>query len=409
MPVKHTNTTSLHSSCTQDSTSYIPRLQLLLREIGYRYEAPLPTNPGFHESFHEWFKTTLGPALSWDSNKLHNLEKASSSLAERAYPFADTEMNLLMGKLIAIALSFDDSIKDDEMYTSMAGFTQRVYLGMAQPPGVLAIYHGVLKELSIVYEEDTLLMGLAVVPWITYVDGCLMEKRLLTVDAVVRASPLDMGYQHLLEQQHHFQRSLPSPKGARIGPKCDGDKQGMLPIPLKGDAVNFPRYLRLKTGISESFVAAIFKANRGQKLPLTRYLHALPDLVFQIEMMNDLLSFHKEEIDGEQYNVIHLRTQALRSASKKGSQGREWTLMDTFNLLCDEVRDATFRIDAMLRLDEVERKLEKGERRGHGEEDVDIFDETIAKQWRLFKDGYISWHLESSRYKLDFLKKAEYA
>ncbi|EGN91851.1 hypothetical protein SERLA73DRAFT_191917, partial [Serpula lacrymans var. lacrymans S7.3] len=119
MPATHTNTISLHSSCTQDSTSYIPRLRLLLHEIGYRYEAQRPPNPGFRESFHEWFQTTLGPALSWDSKRLHGLEHASSGIAERAYPYANTEMNLLMGKLTAIAIVLDDSIEDEEMYGHM--------------------------------------------------------------------------------------------------------------------------------------------------------------------------------------------------------------------------------------------------------------------------------------------------
>ncbi|EGN91850.1 hypothetical protein SERLA73DRAFT_173285 [Serpula lacrymans var. lacrymans S7.3] len=234
-----------------------------------------------------------------------------------------------------------------------------------------------------------------------------MEKRLLTVDPRVGASTLDMGYQRLLAQQHHSQMSLPSSKGARINPKREENKQGTLPVPLKGDAVSFPRYLRQKTGVSEPYAAAIFKANRGQQLPLTRFIHVLPDLTYHIEVMNDLLSFHKEEMEGESFNMIHLRTQALRSASRKGSQGG-WTLMDTFNLLCDEVREATFRIDAMLRLGEVEKRLASGERQRHGEEGVCMtVDEAIAKQWRGFRDGYISWHLESRRYKLDFLK-AEY-
>jgi hypothetical protein len=34
---------------------------------------------------------------------------------------------------------------------------------------------------------------------------------------------------------------------------------------------------------------------------------------------------------------------------------------------------------------------------------IDELDLGIAKQWRAWRDGYISWHLECRRYKLDFL------
>lgn len=120
-------------------------------------------------------------------------------------------------------------------------------------------------------------------------------------------------------------------------------------------------------------------------------------------MFNDLLSFHKEELAGETYNLIHLRTRALTSAGARGTGlDGEWTRYDTFHLLCDEMREATRRIDGLLRLEECERKI-RGEA-GCG--DVDEVDVEIAKQWRGWRDGYISWHFECRRYKLGFMKPA---
>jgi hypothetical protein len=119
------------------------------------------------------------------------------------------------------------------------------------------------------------------------------------------------------------------------------------------------------------------------------------------EGMNDVLSFHKEEIDGETYNLIHLRTRSLSLSGFHGlGANEEWTCYDTLRLLCDEIREATYRIDGMLRLEECEKKLQ-GSSDAH---DIDEMDVEIAKQWRGWRDGYISWHLECRRYKLGFLK-----
>ena len=43
-----------------------------------------------------------------------------------------------------------------------------------------------------------------------------------------------------------------------------------------------PRYLRIRTGASESCVAWIFKAAKEQHLPVDRFFKAVPDAVFFI-------------------------------------------------------------------------------------------------------------------------------
>jgi hypothetical protein len=119
------------------------------------------------------------------------------------------------------------------------------------------------------------------------------------------------------------------------------------------------------------------------------------------------MSFRKEELAGETSNLVHLKTQALRSIpSFKGTgPSGEWTASDTIHLLCDEVRDATLRIDRLLHVEENEMR----ERQKQGVEDVEAdVDITIAKQWRAFRNGYISWHLESRRYGLDFLRPQKF-
>ncbi|KAJ7878082.1 hypothetical protein B0H13DRAFT_2545816, partial [Mycena leptocephala] len=165
-----------------------------------------------------------------------------------------------------------------------------------------------------------------------------------------------------------------------------------------------PRYLRGKGGASESYVAGIFKVTEKQNLPFSKYIKAVPNAVFINDIMKYILSFHKGELAGETYNFfIHLRTRSFSSAGKRGSGvAGEWTTDDTLHLLCQEALEATRRVVGVLRLEECERKM-RGEIVPETSDGVDDLDVEIAKQWRAWRDGYISWHLECRRYKLHLL------
>ncbi|KAF9067422.1 terpenoid synthase, partial [Rhodocollybia butyracea] len=337
-------------------------------------------------SHHEWMHNTLGPMTTWTTTQLDVLEDTSEAVIERSYPSASTEMKAIMAKLTALGIFLDDSIENDVMYEEIGSFAHNLYIGESQPPGILELYQECMQELSHLHDGDAVLRGLAVVPWINFVDACILEKRLLTIDAELRASPYDMGYQHLDKQR----RDGISHAARETSPAAN---------------IHFPIYLRNRTGIAEAYAAAIFKHTKEQSLPLSRYIMALPDMSFYIVVMNDLLSFHKEELAGETVNMIHLRTQTLKENRGTGASG-EWTALDTFNLLCNEVREAANRIDEIVRLQDIEKIMrDRSYGRDMGLSEVDV---AIALQWREFRDGYISWHLESQRYKLDFIQREQF-
>ncbi|KAJ6503752.1 isoprenoid synthase domain-containing protein [Mycena sanguinolenta] len=346
-------------------------IQRLLSEIGYRHEPFPPYDANFWGPFHEWMSNTLGPTSSWAPNRLAEVEHAAGTLSERAYPCASTELKLLFAKLTAMGIIIDDSIEDEAVYEHLVQFSAKLYRGEAQQNGLLALYNTNLKELSEMYGEDSVLRGLAIVPWITFIDACLMEQQIF--------------------RDERRRSKIVDPVELRRRENEDGL------------ALKFPHYLRSKSGAAEAYAAGIFKASKCQHLPFPKYFKALPDLAFYIEVINDVLSFYKEEIAGEPYNLMHLRTRSISSSGVPGNGADgEWTPYDTLRLLCDEVKEATLRIDGLLRLDECERKL-----RGEAvESDIDAVDVEIAMQWRGWRDGYISWHLECRRYKLDFLKLA---
>lgn len=130
---------------------------------------------------------------------------------------------------------------------------------------------------------------------------------------------------------------------------------------------------------------------------MTRYIKAIPDVAYTVAVVNDVLSFHKEELQGETINLVHLLTQCLTPARKQAGYDR-WDANNTIDFLCAQLEEAFRRIDSLLGMDE-------SDSAAIDLADTDkIVDAQIAKQWRAWRHGYISWHLECERYKLDFLR-----
>lgn len=70
------------------------------------------------------------------------------------------------------------------------------------------------------------------------------------------------------------------------------------------------------------------------------------------------------------------------------------------------MRDAAQRVDEFLKVEDCERIARDGlDGRDLGLSEVDV---AIALQWRGWKNGYISWHLECQRYKLDFIRPEKF-
>lgn len=212
---------------------HVSRIQLLLHEIDFHYVAPNPPDTDFLDPFHEWMHNELGPGAghTWYGKKLLVLEDTTATFAERCYPWAAAEIKLIIAKLTAAAIIIDDSVEDEEMYEAIAQFAHRLYLGEPQRPGILALYEESMRELSKFVEGDAVLRGLAVIPWIKFIDGCLLEKRLLTVDNDLRASPLDTGYQRLLAENSSTSVTR-SEDGRGSYSNCDPNAAKLYVVPI---------------------------------------------------------------------------------------------------------------------------------------------------------------------------------
>ncbi|TFK66369.1 terpenoid synthase [Pluteus cervinus] len=69
---------------------------------------------------------------------------------------------------------------------------------------------------------------------------------------------------------------------------------------LSSDASLFANYARNLSGVSAFYGLAVFP----RELPVQDYIQALPDVIMYCNHVNDIFSFYKEEITGEQVNHI---------------------------------------------------------------------------------------------------------
>ncbi|KIJ11854.1 hypothetical protein PAXINDRAFT_83937, partial [Paxillus involutus ATCC 200175] len=75
---------------------------------------------------------------------------------------------------------------------------------------------------------------------------------------------------------------------------------------ILASAKGYPSYQRVMTGIGEAYAVMVFPPD----IPYEEYIQAMPELALFICTVNDVLSFYKEELDGESTN--HVTTIAAR-------------------------------------------------------------------------------------------------
>jgi hypothetical protein len=172
---------------TSTLSGYTTCIQRLLIDIGYRAQPPPTYDADYWGPFHTWMFHTLRPTTSWSVKQITELEHCAGSYIERAYPYASNDVKFLYARLTALCLYVDDSIEDEVVCAEIAQFSKMLYLGEEQQNPTLALYHATLKELSDIHGDDTILRDLAVLPWISHIDACLIEKKIFT--AQVREIP----------------------------------------------------------------------------------------------------------------------------------------------------------------------------------------------------------------------------
>ncbi|KAF9467087.1 isoprenoid synthase domain-containing protein [Collybia nuda] len=135
---------------------------------------------------------------------------------------------------------------------------------------------------------------------------------------------------------------------------------------VSNNADGYPTFSRIMSGASESYALFVFP----HTIPVEDYIQALPELMIFINNGNDILSFFKEEADGESVNRISLL------AACRGS-----TKVEALRCLVNEAVTAN---DKILKILEPHRDS--------------------CNAYGRFSSGFIEFHVTLKRYRLDELE-----
>jgi hypothetical protein len=146
-----------------------------------------------------------------------------------------------------------------------------------------------------------------------------------------------------------------------IGTAMEGLTKTMIHHP---SAPRFPEYVRFKSGAPAQYGYWMFP--RDKYPDVSAYIQAVPDLLSVINRMNDILSFYKEELAGENDNFVHMRAKVA---------GKD--VISTLDDTCEETMLGIRNISATL-----------------------ASDAAAHKAFHVWLAGYIYHHLCTSRYRL---------
>jgi len=157
---------------------------------------------------------------------------------------------------------------------------------------------------------------------------------------------------------------------------------------ILASAKGYPSYQRVMTGIGEAYAVMVFPPD----IPYEEYIQAMPELALFICTVNDVLSFYKEELDGESTN--HVTTIAARKGISR---------VEAFEDLADTSVELYQRILSIL--DGLPpsgsgsmKGVDNWEREGDAE--VTRGFSRAREAFTHFVEGYFAFYFSSKRYRL---------
>ncbi|KAI9370802.1 terpenoid synthase [Aspergillus egyptiacus] len=299
-----------------EKQEYTSILQVFLRDISYHtphheYDFALE-----HDVYEYFVSLGFAPGLLV---RLKPIARWSTGIAVTTYPWLSRSIQRVIAIYTVYLIAIDDLAP--EMKNDLKGFSQRLYRTQQPENQLLRCFLGFMD-----------------------VDVCSLYGQ-FSRDMMLKAN-IDFVAACYLEVELEASRGISLPR----------------------EALSFPYYLRQKSGIAEVYALLAFPAELyPEDLYLTRFLPAIPDLVYVFNVVNDIMSFYKESIVGtEKANLVsHIATVKSLSALR------------SLQHLCQETSEAIERIRAILSaVPQMQQDIEN------------IF------------HGYTLYHLSQSRYRL---------
>jgi len=137
-------------------------------------------------------------------------------------------------------------------------------------------------------------------------------------------------------------------------------------MPLREDALPFVRYKRARNSLGE--VYNLFAWDKINFPDITVHIQILPEARVYLDYANDILSFYKEELAGENNNFVHDRAAV--------------TSKDLLTVLSDTLGEVVGSVQRARTI---------------------LQDKRARETWEEFIEGYVAFHLLSPRYRLEEL------
>ncbi|ESK82920.1 terpenoid synthase [Moniliophthora roreri MCA 2997] len=146
------------------------------------------------------------------------------------------------------------------------------------------------------------------------------------------------------------------------GCAIEGSKELSL-MKVRETAASWPYFLRTRTGVAHAFSFMIFPRNLN--FELSSYIQIMGDANLFIELANDVLSFHKENLVGETNNYVSNRAYTTGKSA-----------IQAHKEIAEDVISAYHRICATL-------------------------DKSQLEVWKKYANGHLAFHVAQKRYHLD--------
>ncbi|PPQ78320.1 hypothetical protein CVT25_011691 [Psilocybe cyanescens] len=206
----------------------------------------------------------------------------------------------------------------------------------------------------------------AFLPWKSFLDGYIIPRTRAPKGESERHNfrILSRSYQHLLSLLGPYPGKLHVPAAMDFVNGCLLEQLPTIrEMKLSSDAKSWPYSLRRKTGASGVYAFAIFP--KVLKIDISIYIQVIDDIVLFIDLLNDVLSFHKEYLAGERNNYVYNRAHVDHTS-----------IPETLQSIADDVLAAHARVTKVLQYTE-----------GY-------------LPWMRFVNGYIAFHVTLKRYRL---------
>ncbi|KAF4615619.1 hypothetical protein D9613_012892 [Agrocybe pediades] len=289
----------------------------LARDLNYQPEKPLTEDNISYRALQKEF-AQYNTAKQW----FHNICLTAATMAELPYPGLSEEIRYYVAKYTWLALYVDDMEHSHAQPERISSFQRSIIdVTAAEPEGELL--QALRKHLAESYR--------------------LFEP--MAADGIVLCA-MDFIHGSLLEQMSKVQR-----------------------MRLTNASASWPYYLRRKAGSSIGYGFMLFP--KEANVDISVYIQVIDDMTLVTDLTNDVFSFYKEQLAGDQQNYVYNRAAVTQRSIK-----------DTLKDLAEESIQANSRITQVL------------ESSGNT---------TALDIWRNFVNGYIGFHFTLNRYRLQEL------